>query len=68
MAREICRVCKRKITRNRSAHLRREHGIATFKGAVAEYFLRPEDVGIPVREFEKLPEGANIADIIKGGE
>jgi len=60
LAREICRLCMRKITRNRSSHLRREHGIATFKGAVAEYFHRPEDLGIPQREFEALPEGTEV--------
>ena len=58
--RGICRLCMRKITVHRSAHLRREHGVATHKGAVKEYFLRPEDLGIPTREFESLPEGAKV--------
>ena len=60
MAREICRLCWRKITQHRSAHLKRVHGIAPYKGAVKEYFLRPEDLGIPTREFEALPEGAEV--------
>jgi len=60
VAREICRLCYRKITSHRSRHLRWEHGIDTFRGAVAEYFLRPQDLGIPQREFEALPEGAEV--------
>ncbi|MDH7607699.1 MAG: hypothetical protein QHH12_08120 [Candidatus Bathyarchaeota archaeon] len=60
MAREICRLCRRKVIHNRSSHLRREHGIATFKGAVREYYLTPEDLGIPRREFDALPEGVEV--------
>jgi len=60
LAREICRLCGRKITHNRSSHLRREHGVDTYKGAVAEYFQRPEELGIPQREFEAIPEGAEV--------
>ena len=61
MAREICRLCWTKVTVNRSSHLGKEHGIdSSFKGAVAEYFLRPEDLGIPQRNFELLTEGAKV--------
>jgi len=59
--RYICRLCGRKITVNRSSHLKREHGVGGFKGAVKEYFLSPLDFGIPLKEFEKLPEGAEVA-------
>jgi len=62
MAKEICRLCWAKITSNRSSHLRREHGIATFPGAVNEYFLEPEDLGIPRATFEALPEGAKVKE------
>jgi hypothetical protein len=42
--RSICRLCGKKVTENRTAHLR-SHGIdADFKGAVKEYFLSPEEV------------------------
>jgi len=60
MAREICRLCGRKVVNNRSAHLRGCHGVDTFKGAVREYYLKPEELGIPVQEFESVPEGTKV--------
>jgi len=63
VARDICRLCYCKITVNRSSHLRRSHGIDTFKGMVKEYFLRPEELGIPIEEFERLPEGASVENL-----
>jgi hypothetical protein len=41
--RSVCRICRKTVTENRTAHLR-SHGIdASFKGAVKEYFLAPEE-------------------------
>lgn len=57
MARAICIKCRRKITANRSSHLRKEHGIDTYKGAVADYFLTPEQLGLTADEFEQIKEG-----------
>ncbi len=57
--RAICRICKKKITQNRSSHLRR-HGIDTFKGAVAEYFLTPQELGLSESEFNAIPEGGKV--------
>ena len=57
----ICSKCKRKITRNRTAHLKEVHGIdADFKGAVKMYFLRPEEVGLTKEEFDKMAEGEHV--------
>jgi len=61
MGRYICRLCGRKVTVNRSSHLRWEHGIDGYKGAVKEYFLSPLDLGIPLKKFEEFPEGAEVA-------
>jgi len=45
MPRNICRICHKVITENRTKHLK-EHGIdADYKGAVKEYFLTPEEAG-----------------------
>jgi len=55
--RGICRLCGRKITVGRSSHLRIKHGIVTGKGAVKDYFLTPEEVGISRSFFEEAPEG-----------
>jgi len=41
----ICRICGKKVTENRTRHLK-EHGIdADYKGAIKEYFLTAEEVG-----------------------
>lgn len=58
--RGICRLCNRKITEHRSSHLRNKHGVDTYHGAVAEYFLTPEELGISREEFERMPENAEI--------
>jgi len=60
MGRYICRLCWKKVTKNRSSHLRWEHGIDTFKGAVKEYYLEPQEFGIPLKEFERLSEGSKV--------
>ena len=58
----ICRLCApmRKVTINRSAHLRQEHGIESYKGAVEEYFVRPEELGLTQAKFDSIPEGGEI--------
>ena len=48
--RGVCCLCGRKITANRSSHLRKVHGIDSYKGAIKEYFLRPEEVGLSEEE------------------
>ena len=59
--RGICRLCWRKITVAQSSHLRREHGIdSSYKDAIEDYFLQPEELGISRQDFDKLPEGAEI--------
>jgi hypothetical protein len=66
VGRHICRLCWKKISENRSSHLRRIHGVdARGFGAVQEYFLRPEDLNIPIEEFERLPEGSDVQKIAK---
>ena len=58
--RGICRLCGRKITENRSSHLKNVHGILPYKGAVKEYFDTPEDHDIPKDIFDSIPEGAKV--------
>jgi len=58
--RGICRLCGRKVTANRSSHLRKVHGIDTWKGAVKEYFAKPEEYGLTEEEFNRIPEGAKV--------
>ena len=58
--RGICRLCGKKITANRSSHLKHEHGIETTKGSIKNYFLKPEEVGISKQFFEEAPEGMTI--------
>lgn len=55
--RGICRLCGRKITKNRTSHLKYEHGIEPFKGCVKEYFDTPEQHNITRREWEEIKEG-----------
>jgi len=43
---------------NRNHHLVYEHGKP--KGSVRYYFVSPEDYGISVKEFEKIPEGSKV--------
>ncbi|HDM32102.1 MAG TPA: hypothetical protein ENG32_01930 [bacterium] len=55
--RGICRICGRKITRNRTSHLKREHGIQPYKGCVRDYFDTPEEHNITAEEWERIGEG-----------
>jgi len=58
MARIICSICGRKVTAHRTSHLIKVHGIdARYKGAVREYFLRPEELGLPEGLVDGVPEG-----------
>ncbi|MEM2368408.1 MAG: hypothetical protein QXQ50_09285 [Candidatus Bathyarchaeia archaeon] len=58
--RAICRICMRKITENRTSHLKR-HGIdSDYKGAIVDYFLTPQELGISELEFQRIPEGAKV--------
>jgi len=58
MARIICSICGRKVTRNRTAHLVKAHGLdARYKGAVREYYLCPEELGLPRELVDGVPEG-----------
>jgi hypothetical protein len=60
---QICRKCLRRISLNRSAHLRNEHGIdSRHKGAVAEHFAEPSEFGLTQIQLEQYKEG----EVIKG--
>ncbi|MHA1892066.1 MAG: hypothetical protein ACTSYS_13820 [Promethearchaeota archaeon] len=56
----ICIECHRKITINRSSHLKNMHGIKPRKGNIPEYFVDPQEWGITPREFKRIPEGAIV--------
>lgn len=63
---QICRRCLRRISLNRSAHLRNEHGIdSRFKGAVAENFADPIEFGITTETLSKIREGEAITAYVK---
>jgi len=61
---QICRICKRRISQNRSAHLRNEHGVdSRHKGAVAEHFAEPSEYGLTQSQLELIVEGGVITDV-----
>ncbi len=64
IVRQICRKCKRKISQNRSAHLRDEHGIdSRHKGAVADNFAEASEFGLTRKQLESIKEGEVISDV-----
>jgi len=42
--RDVCIICGKKVTTNRSSHLKYAHRIEPYKGAVREYFITEEEV------------------------
>lgn len=57
----ICRLCGEIHRDFRSAHLRDKHGIdSSYKGAVKDYFLEPEEVGLSREMVKIMPEGSVV--------